>query len=105
MKQKTPSCLTGYVLEDQEPLSLADLCRACMVHAEQVIELVDEGVIEPIGRDNPAHWRFHGANLRRMRVALNLQRDLGVNVAGVALALDLLDEMEQLRNRLQAHHW
>lgn len=104
MQQKQPTCLTGAVLEEQEPLTLADLCRACTVHAERIIELVDEGVIEPIGRD-PARWRFHGANLRRVRVALHLQRDLGVNVAGVALALDLMEEMEQLRRHIQTHRW
>jgi chaperone modulatory protein CbpM len=44
-----------------------------------------------------AEWRFSGAQLRRARIALRLERDLGVNAAGVALALELLEELEQLR--------
>ena len=45
----------------------------------------------------PTEWRFSGAQLRRARIALRLERDLGVNAAGVALALELLEELEQLR--------
>jgi MerR HTH family regulatory protein len=51
------------------------LCRACAVHEERIIELVDIGVLEPLGRE-PARWRFGGASLHRARKALRLQRDL-----------------------------
>jgi chaperone modulatory protein CbpM len=54
------------------------------------------GVISVIEMD-AAEWRFSGAQLRRARIALRLERDLGVNAAGVALALELLEELEQLR--------
>jgi chaperone modulatory protein CbpM len=63
---------------------------------------VDEGVVEPLGR-NPACWRFRGISIRRVRCALRLERDLGVNVAGAALALDLLDEIEVMRSRLRRY--
>ena len=93
------SALSGEVLEEEVELTLAELCRACAVPAERVFELVDEGVVEPLGRD-PARWRFSGISLYRVRFALHLQHDLGVNVAGAALALDLIDELESLRARL-----
>lgn len=88
------------ILEEQTQLTLADLCRACAVHAERIIELVDAGVLEPRGRE-PARWRFGGASLYRTRMALRLQRDLEINLAGAALALELLDEIESLRTRLR----
>ena len=91
---------TGEVLEEEMELTLAELCRACQVPAEQVIEIVEEGVVEPLGRD-PAHWRFHGISVRRISFVLRMQHDLGVNIAGSALALDLLEEIEDLRTRLQ----
>lgn len=47
-----------------------------------------------------AQWRFSGSALRRLRRAMSLSRDLEVNPPGVALALDLLDEIEALRARL-----
>lgn len=93
--------LVGIVLDEQPQLTLEELTRACAVHAELIMELVDEGVLEPIGRE-PRHWRFTGAHMRRARVAVHLQRDLGVNLAGAALVLQLLDEVEALRARLRA---
>lgn len=93
--------LSGIILEEQTGLTLADVCRACAVHAEYIIELVEEGVLVPVGRE-PVSWRFTGTHMRRATVSLRLQRDLGVNLAGVALALQLLDEVEALRARINA---
>lgn len=93
--------LSGIILEEQTELTLADLCRACAVHAEYIIELVEEGVLAPVG-DEPVCWRFSGMHMHRATVALRLQRDLGINLAGVALALQLLDEVEVLRARIRA---
>jgi chaperone modulatory protein CbpM len=92
--------LSGEIFEEEIELSLADLCRACQLPAERVFELVEQGVVEPIGRD-PARWRFQGINVRRVRCAQRLEQDLGVNVAGAALAIDLLEELERLRARLR----
>ncbi len=91
----------GIILDEQAQLTLAELSRACAVHAKLIIELVEEGVLAPIGRE-PNRWRFTGAHMRRARMVLRLQRDLGVNLAGAALALQLLDEVEALRARLRA---
>lgn len=99
-EQKLPQ-VVGVVLDEQAQLTLTELTRACSVHAELIIELVEEGVLAPIGRE-PRSWRFTGAHMRRARVAVRLQRDLGVNLAGAALALQLLDEVEALRSRLRA---
>jgi chaperone modulatory protein CbpM len=92
--------LAAELVEEDMELSLADLCRACQLPAERVFELVDEGVIEPVGRE-PARWRFRAVSVRRVRCVQRLERDLGVNVAGAALVLDLLDELERLRGRLR----
>ncbi len=96
MNQKT---LTGILLDEGIDLSLNDLSRACSSSIEWVIELVEEGVLEPIGHEQ-ADWRFPGTSLQKARVALRLQQDLGINLAGVALALDMLDEIDTLRSRL-----
>lgn len=89
------------ILEEQTGLTLVELCRACAVHADFIVALVEEGVLAPQGRD-PHRWRFTGAHLRRAGVALRLQRDLGLNLAGAALALELMDELEAARARLHA---
>ena len=92
------------VMEDINDLTLSDLCRACGTHADIIIELIGEGVIDisDMDRSPPQeHWRFTGVHLHRARVALRLENDLGVNLAGAALALELLDELDNLRARLQ----
>jgi chaperone modulatory protein CbpM len=96
--------LAGFILEDQEELTLDDLCRACAAQSELIVDLVHEGVLAPLGAA-PEVWRFTGVHLHRATVAVRLQRDLGVNPAGAALALELMDELDSLRaqlNRLQA---
>ncbi|MDD1606307.1 MAG: chaperone modulator CbpM [Methylococcaceae bacterium] len=90
---------TGTIIED-DSLTLGQLCRACGVNADWVISLVEEGIIEPEGKEIHC-WHFSGANLVRVRSALRLQRDLGINLAGVGLVLDLMEELENLRMQLK----
>lgn len=89
------------ILEEHTQLTLDDLCRACAIDAQRIIELVDVGVLEPQGRE-PARWTFVGDSLYRARKALRLQRDLDMDLAGAALVLELLDEIASLRARLRA---
>jgi chaperone modulatory protein CbpM len=91
---------SAIILEEQTDLTISEVCQACAVQVETIVELVDEGVLSPIGRE-PHRWRFTGTHLRRATVAIRLQRDLGVNLAGAALALQLLDELEALQARLR----
>ena len=97
----TTRVVHAHVLEDLTGLTLDDLCRACGAPAPLLVELVEEGVITPCDSTD-GEWRFTGMHLRHARVAVRLQRDLGVNPAGAALALQLMDELEQLRAQLQA---
>lgn len=97
MTQKT---LTGDLLDDRTELTTAELTRACSTSIEWVIELVHEGVLEPVGQQ-PQQWRFSGTSLKRAHAAMRLQHDLKINLAGVALALDLIEEIEIMRERLR----
>ena len=54
-------------LDETPVLTLGELCRACTVHAEWVIELVDEGIIEPSGRRRE-QWRRHFAAVALLRL-------------------------------------
>jgi len=89
------------ILEEQQDLTLEEVCRVCRTGTDHLLALVDEGVVTPLGTE-PARWRFSGVQLRQVRVAVRLQRDLGVNEAGAALALQLMGELEDLRARLRA---
>jgi chaperone modulatory protein CbpM len=88
--------LSGEIFEECAVLTLADLSRMFAVDEGHIVELVEEGVLTVIEIDT-SEWRFSGTALRRVRIALRLERDLGINVPGVALALELLEELETLR--------
>jgi chaperone modulatory protein CbpM len=87
------------ILDDLE-LTLVQLCQICQLPTERIFALVEEGIVEPLG-DEPNQWRFRSVTITRIQRAHRLERDLGVNMAGVALALDLLEEIDQLKRRLQ----
>ena len=95
----TPITLDPVVAEEIQ-LTLLEFCQACHVSEEHVIAWVDEGALEATG-SAPPEWRFTGPALRRGKLALWLTRDLEINLPGVALALDLLDEIATLQARLQ----
>ena len=88
--------ISAVPLDDSVEFSLTELCAACSVSEELVVEIVAEGIVEPSGSDRD-QWRFTGVALARVQRALRLQHDFGVNLAGAALALDLLEELERLR--------
>jgi len=98
MPQAAPPAIAGTIVEVEVHFTLVELCRACEADEESVVAWVLEGVLEPAG-DSPGDWRFRGECLRRARMARRLAQDLGINPPGVALALDLLDEIARLRAR------
>jgi chaperone modulatory protein CbpM len=100
MPAKTPQQQTQEILDEVTEVTLAELIRTCRVETEWVMELVEEGVIEPLGPGGP-QWRFSATSIVRIQKAQRLQRDLGVNLPGIALALQLLDRIEALETRLR----
>lgn len=101
MSNGSKGAIAGVVLSEQETVTLDELAGLCTVERRWVVELVQQGALEPLG---PAHdeWRFSAAALGRVRTAARLHRDLDLDAAGIALALDLLDEIELLRARLRS---
>jgi chaperone modulatory protein CbpM len=93
--------VTGSVVGEEGGIPLPQLCRACGIPVEAVAALVEEGILEPAGTRR-GRWRFPADSIRRARAAVRLQRDLELNLAGVALALDLLDRVEGLRARVKS---
>lgn len=92
--------LSGIILDETTTFSLDELCGTYRVGSEMVVAMVEEGIIEPLGYET-TEWRFPASQLPRVRKAMHLYHDLGVNFAGVALALELLDEVSELRARLR----
>jgi chaperone modulatory protein CbpM len=93
--------LQGTLVDENTLLSIDELCRICAIERSHIVEFVEEGVLEVAAVDS-SEWRFRGGALRRVRTAVRLQRDLELNLVGVALALDLMEEIERLRREMKA---
>ena len=86
---------------DGSTFSLREICERGDCHAEFVIKLVDYGVIAPLDEvPEMRQWQFDVAALSRLRTALRLQRDLKLNLPGLAMSLELLDEVQDMRREV-----
>lgn len=80
-------------------LTLTELSRFCGAEPQWIVNLIAHGVIEPSERPK-SQTAFEAPSVLRAKKARRLERDLGLNMAGIALVLDLLEERDQLRRRL-----
>ena len=103
MRPAIDGLLSGDIVEEANTLSLEELCRLCRADRTHIVALVDEGVLS-VMQVNSAEWRFPGVALRRARIAMRLQQDLDLNIPGVALALELIEELDRLRSELRVAH-
>jgi hypothetical protein len=102
MTNKETRIISGELMDEHIGLTLAELCQLCQLSAEEVQQFIDIGVIEPLSKPSEG-WRFESTCVRKVKCAVKLQRDLGVNRAGAALALELIEELHRLRNRLKRY--
>ena len=91
---------------EREQWTLEGLAACAGVQPALIEYFVDYGLLEPSARRG-TQWLFDPACLARLRRIERLRRDLGANLAGIAVILDLLDrltvlqrEVEQWRSRL-----
>ncbi|GHD50618.1 chaperone modulatory protein CbpM [Marinobacter persicus] len=91
--------LTVEVVDDNgTTFTLREVCERGDCHAEFIIKLVNYGIIAPLEETEEAlQWQFDVPALNRLQKALRLQRDLKLNLPGLALSLDLLDELHTMR--------
>ena len=99
MTQIKTTWIEGSIVEDEMHMSIVEISQATRAPEELIMSWVSEGVLSPAG-SSPEDWRFSGDSLKRAKTAAHLTHDLELNTPGVALALDLLDEITRLRNQL-----
>ena len=92
--------LQAHVLGEGDWIGATEVCQLCRIELTAVVELADLGVVSPRGYA-PDEWQFPATALPRLRTAARLMRDLGVNVSGAALAVELLEEQHDLERRLR----
>jgi chaperone modulatory protein CbpM len=90
--------IQNVIIDDETSLTLYQLSEECQVQTDMVVEFVEHGLLEPQGHA-PKDWAFSAYDLYRMQKALRLIHDLDLNYPGAALALDLMEEIEELRSQ------
>ncbi|KAA0949215.1 MULTISPECIES: chaperone modulator CbpM [unclassified Pseudomonas] len=81
-------------------VNMTEFCEATDLSVAYVIEIVEHGILEPEGA-SPESWRFTDYELAVAKRASALRKDLELEWEGVALALDLLEEVQLLRSENQ----
>lgn len=92
--------LTGGVIGDECVLTMEELARACRADVPWIAELIEVGILEPQGEEQSG-WRFCAMDLICARRVARLQRAFGASMEAVAVMVDLLAEIERLRDRLK----
>ena len=92
--------MNGQMLTDSDWIAVTEICRVCRIDARAVHELAELGLVSPRGSE-PAEWEFPATVLPRLRVVGRLMRDLGLNVSGAALAVELLEVQRELERQIR----
>lgn len=77
-------------------LTLTEVTLSMRLPVETIITIVDHGIVEPSG-GLPDDWLFAPHMLETLRRASRLQKDLELDWAAIALALNLLDRLRDSR--------
>lgn len=94
--------MSGILIEKTQALTLDEFSRVIKIEREIIVQMVDYHVVEPEGK-TPQEWRFDSIALKRGIKASSFYHDLEVNLPGIALALDLLDKIENLRQKINIY--
>lgn len=76
---------------------LSQLYKITHLSSDFIDKCIEHGIVEPIG-NQPKEWLFDADQLNRLRKAARLRNDLDLNWSGLALAIDLIDELARLRH-------
>jgi chaperone modulatory protein CbpM len=84
---------------DESLLSMEEVCRFVGIDSVTVTQFIHSGLIDALTEE--PELSFAPEVIPRIRKIKRLQRDLGINLEGIGLALDLLDRITTLENELR----
>ncbi|MBS0290213.1 MAG: hypothetical protein JSS07_09300 [Proteobacteria bacterium] len=90
----------GILLDETITYTLKEITFLSDIDETIIIEMVEYGIAEPLGSTHEK-WVFNSQALLRLKKAMRLHRDLHINWPGISLALDLMQERDELRTLLK----
>lgn len=88
------------VVEEGACVTVEELCAACSLEREWLIQRIEEGLF-PVPGGIVAEWRFSASGIARARRMRALERDFDAVPELAALVADMLEEVDELRARLR----
>jgi DNA-binding transcriptional MerR regulator len=83
---------------EREELTLEAVASSVGLHPDVVERFVDCGLIDPVGWIG-SELLFDATAVPRLQTIKRLRGEIGVNLAGIAVILDLLDRLRALQSR------
>jgi chaperone modulatory protein CbpM len=93
--KRRESSRRSVVFRTDTALPIHEICRAYGVERSLIVSMIEYGIVTPRQGE-----LVEGSDLARLCKAARLYKDLQVNVQGIAVILDLLDELESMRARI-----
>ncbi|MBS0379375.1 MAG: MerR family transcriptional regulator [Proteobacteria bacterium] len=99
MTRVTTTVIEARLITEEDWIGASEICRLCRLELAAVLELAELGIVNP--RQVGGAWQLPTTALPRLRIVGRLMRDLGVNVSGAALAVELLETQRALERRIR----
>lgn len=96
-------CLEAEIIDEHHIFDLSHFAQACGQSPEWVLELLEYEIL-PARNETRIH-QFFGEELSRARRAYRLQRDFEASLSAVAMMMDLIDEVQELRKQVKHSHF
>ena len=103
MNTRNDDVLRAQFLDDDDDcLHIEEICSRLHVEQQWILEMVELGALDPRGGIEPSGWAFPRRQLPRVLAMTRLVADLGVNLTGAAIILDLVEERRRLLSQLHS---
>ncbi|MGA1871673.1 MAG: chaperone modulator CbpM [bacterium] len=99
MKTEKDICDALFFHREHIHITLRELKEVSMLTSEEIQELVEFGILRPIGNE-PDSWLFTSHCMTLARRALRLKKTFDLKPAGLALALIYQEKIRELEKRI-----
>jgi hypothetical protein len=99
MVRVTTHVLEAHILSEGDWIEATRICQLCRIDLNVMRELSELGLVT--ARASGGGWQLPATAVPRLRVIGRLMQDLGLNVSGAALAVELLEAQRALERRIR----
>ncbi len=97
--------VAGMLMDENTTISFVEVCQKCNISEDMLVDMMEHGLFSSSqSRHKTPDVDRH--TFVRIQSACRLQQDLGINTPGVVLVMELLDELDHVREKLNIlqHH-